>query len=337
MVTVGTFQPMPAPMALCRAGFWPAPACSTWPMITASTSAGVHAAGREGGLDGVGPEFDGGEARQLPVEPALRCARRCEDDNVSVVCGVAHGYLFRSVIDVGQGYREPWSPNYSNACGPCRCIPEQCSGSGGLGRSTHPRGVHDGGGLRRVGGGHFRTGTAGPLHTDTDTGSSIVKKILAAAAVAALAGLDRLLGFHSCPGGPLSADPAGARRGPALRPAGARRGAARPPSSSPGRRGQGSVRALQLPLRRATRRSRGDAEGVRGHLPGRPRTPRTLLPGTSEGLFASLSLLAIDHSAAAESGGEPEQASKDAVRDAVFANAGTCTAEGVTLTALAAR
>ena len=37
MVTVGTFQPMPAPMALWRAGFWPAPACRTWPMITEST------------------------------------------------------------------------------------------------------------------------------------------------------------------------------------------------------------------------------------------------------------------------------------------------------------
>lgn len=49
------------------------------------------------------------------------------------------------------------------------------------------------------------------------------------------------------------------------------------------------------------------------------------------GLFASLSALAIDHSTAAENGGQPEQASKDAVRDAVFANAGTCTAEGVTL------
>ena len=49
-------------------------------------------------------------------------------------------------------------------------------------------------------------------------------------------------------------------------------------------------------------------------------------------LFAALSLLAIDHSAAAESGGGPEQASKDAVRDAVFGNAGTaCTAEDVTL------
>ncbi|WP_285248636.1 hypothetical protein [Pseudarthrobacter sp. efr-133-R2A-89] len=53
--------------------------------------------------------------------------------------------------------------------------------------------------------------------------------------------------------------------------------------------------------------------------------------GDLEGLFASLSLLAIDHSAAAESGGTPAQESKDAVRDAVFANSGTCTAEGVTL------
>ncbi|XAS66461.1 hypothetical protein V3C33_13275 [Micrococcaceae bacterium Sec5.7] len=49
------------------------------------------------------------------------------------------------------------------------------------------------------------------------------------------------------------------------------------------------------------------------------------------GLFASLSLLAIDHASAAESGGRPAQDSKDAVRDAVFANAGACTAEGVTL------
>ena len=53
--------------------------------------------------------------------------------------------------------------------------------------------------------------------------------------------------------------------------------------------------------------------------------------GDLQGLFASLSLLAIDHSAAAESGGVPAQESQDAVRDAVFANAGTCTAEGVTL------
>ena len=53
--------------------------------------------------------------------------------------------------------------------------------------------------------------------------------------------------------------------------------------------------------------------------------------GDLRGLFTSLSLLAIDHSSAAESGGKPAKESEDAVRDAVFANAGTCTAEGVTL------
>lgn len=53
--------------------------------------------------------------------------------------------------------------------------------------------------------------------------------------------------------------------------------------------------------------------------------------GDLRGLFAALSLLAIDHSSAAEAGGAPAQESRDAVRDAVFANSGTCTAEGVTL------
>jgi hypothetical protein len=63
----------------------------------------------------------------------------------------------------------------------------------------------------------------------------------------------------------------------------------------------------------------------------RAEDAKDTVAGDLGGLFASLSLLAIDHSAAAESGGGPEQGSKDAVRDAVFANAGTCTAEGVTL------
>jgi hypothetical protein len=53
--------------------------------------------------------------------------------------------------------------------------------------------------------------------------------------------------------------------------------------------------------------------------------------GDLQGLFASLGLLAIDHSATAESGGKPARESQDAVRDAVFANSAACTAEGVTL------
>jgi hypothetical protein len=58
---------------------------------------------------------------------------------------------------------------------------------------------------------------------------------------------------------------------------------------------------------------------------------RDTVSGDLRGLFASLSLLAIDHSSAAESGGKPAQESQDAVRDAVFANSAACTAEGVTL------
>ena len=34
MVSAGTFIGMPALTAAWRAGIWPAPACSTWPMIT---------------------------------------------------------------------------------------------------------------------------------------------------------------------------------------------------------------------------------------------------------------------------------------------------------------
>jgi hypothetical protein len=54
--------------------------------------------------------------------------------------------------------------------------------------------------------------------------------------------------------------------------------------------------------------------------------------GNQVGLFTSLSVLALDRSSAVESGGDVAQASKDGIRDAVFANANECTAEGVTLT-----
>ena len=42
MVIAGTVIGMPAATAACRAGIWPAPACSTWPMITYSGSAPVR-------------------------------------------------------------------------------------------------------------------------------------------------------------------------------------------------------------------------------------------------------------------------------------------------------
>ena len=34
IVIAGTAIGMPAPAAACRAGIWPVPACSTWPMTT---------------------------------------------------------------------------------------------------------------------------------------------------------------------------------------------------------------------------------------------------------------------------------------------------------------
>ena len=38
IVSAGVSFGSPAPIAACRAGAWPAPACSTWPMTVYSTS-----------------------------------------------------------------------------------------------------------------------------------------------------------------------------------------------------------------------------------------------------------------------------------------------------------
>jgi hypothetical protein len=54
-------------------------------------------------------------------------------------------------------------------------------------------------------------------------------------------------------------------------------------------------------------------------------------PKAVYGLFAALSLIAIDHSGSAGPGEGPEQASKDTLRDQVFAAAPACTAVDVTL------
>lgn len=53
--------------------------------------------------------------------------------------------------------------------------------------------------------------------------------------------------------------------------------------------------------------------------------------GDLKGLFASLGVLALDHATATETGDSPSKESRDAVSDAVLANASTCSAEGVTL------
>jgi hypothetical protein len=71
----------------------------------------------------------------------------------------------------------------------------------------------------------------------------------------------------------------------------------------------------------------GDPEGYEDiYL--RAEDAKDTVSGDLRGLFTALGLLAIDRSGAA--GREPAQESKDAVRDAVFANAGTCTSAAVT-------
>ncbi|WP_286180164.1 hypothetical protein [Arthrobacter sp. ISL-95] len=53
--------------------------------------------------------------------------------------------------------------------------------------------------------------------------------------------------------------------------------------------------------------------------------------GDLKGLFASLSVLALEHATATETGGSPSQEARDAVSDQFKVSAPTCTAEGVTL------
>ena len=57
---------------------------------------GLDSAGGQGRADGVRSELHGREAGELPVEASLGRAGGSEDDNIIVVCRVAHGFLFRS-------------------------------------------------------------------------------------------------------------------------------------------------------------------------------------------------------------------------------------------------
>ena len=59
--------------------------------------------------------------------------------------------------------------------------------------------------------------------------------------------------------------------------------------------------------------------------------PKTLPPATKWACLPPSSVLALDRSSETIGGGGVEQASKDLIRDAVFANANECTAAGVTL------
>src|SRR5207248_4182536 len=64
IVSAGTWIGSPAPTAAWRAGAWPAPACSTWPMITYSTSCGSS------------PIFSSAERITIEPSPVACCLAR---------------------------------------------------------------------------------------------------------------------------------------------------------------------------------------------------------------------------------------------------------------------
>ena len=61
MVVAGTVHGSPAATAAWRAGFWPAPAWTTWPMRTWSTSESGDAGAVESAPDRDGPQGSGGQ------------------------------------------------------------------------------------------------------------------------------------------------------------------------------------------------------------------------------------------------------------------------------------
>jgi hypothetical protein len=66
IVSAPTSFGMPAPIAACRAGAWPAPACSTWPMITYSTSPGSRPARSSAALITIEPSSVAGLSASPP-------------------------------------------------------------------------------------------------------------------------------------------------------------------------------------------------------------------------------------------------------------------------------
>jgi hypothetical protein len=161
-----------------------------------------------------------------------------------------------------------------------------------------------------------------------------LKKIIAAVALAALAGLTGCAGTAG-PAAVTGAPTVGASGAPAGSPSASESSTSAADSSS-GAAAAGTLGAKEAcekfnSLFAEYKAAGGADPDAYEEIYFRAEDAKGTVSGDLRGLFAALSLLAIDRSAAVQSGGEVEQGSKDAVRDAVFANAGTCTAEGVTL------
>jgi hypothetical protein len=170
------------------------------------------------------------------------------------------------------------------------------------------------------------TASRNALRTQT-TGSSIVKKILAAAAAASLAGLAACSTAAPAPGGSTSPSAPGTSTSAATQvpPSGASEAAAGAEAS-----GAKAACALFNSLHADLQAAGNDANAFED-VYRRAADAKGSVFGDLSGLFASIGVLALDYSSEVETGEPVDQASKDLVRDAVFANSGTCTAAGVTL------
>jgi len=154
-----------------------------------------------------------------------------------------------------------------------------------------------------------------------------LKKILAAAAVAGL------LGLTACSVSTPAPEPTGSESTPSTSGAAPSQAAPSRTSAAADPQAGGAKEACELfnSLYVQYRAAADDPEAYEDVYRA-ARDVKDDYPGNLKGLFTSLAALAIDHSSVADTGDQPKQESKDLVRDAVFANAQECTAEGVTLT-----
>ena len=153
-----------------------------------------------------------------------------------------------------------------------------------------------------------------------------MKKILAAAAVACLAGLTAC--SVSSPAPDTTTTAASAESAPATTKASPTR------TSTASAAGSATVKEACQKFNSlyAQYRAAGTDANAHEDVYRAAAEAKDSVSGNLKGLFTSMAVLALDQSSAIETGVPVDQSSKDAIRDAVFANAGACTAEGVTLT-----
>ncbi len=81
MVIAGTDCGSPLLITAWRAGFWPVPACSTWPRMTSPIWSAADARALEHGLDDGGAEFGRGGLGERAAELAHGGAGGGDDDD----------------------------------------------------------------------------------------------------------------------------------------------------------------------------------------------------------------------------------------------------------------